>query len=546
MLHKILLQEIVMKLSEEYSSKDLDHLGLVAGMCRKLGLAQIIDTIIPPDPRVKITTGECVELMVINGLGFTSRPQYLEAQFFSSKPVSRLIGRSLDAEEITDDRLARALDKLYHGGCEGIFSAITSRAVTRFNVDDRFRHLDTTSMHVHGDYEEGLGLIAFGYSKDGRPDLKQFMISLMSSSDGDVPLLAKTISGNSSDKKHFREVLQGLQKELKASDQSAYYVADSALYSKQTLEELSEQTLWITRVPSQIKAVQQAYYCSDYETMEDMDDGYRCIELGTKYGGVRQRWLLVHSEKAYARELKTLDRRIAKELNTASKALKKLKAREFSCSKDAQAAAQRFEKQLKFHGLKDLSINISNRTGRRGRPATGAQKQEVYQVKAQLTIDATSKTEAQRLLGMFIIGTNELDEAKLSKADMLHNYKQQQSVERGFRFLKDPLFLCSSVFLKKEERIVALTMVMCLCLLIYMLTQRLIRQKLSKKNQTLPNQLGKPTDRPTMRWIYQVFEGIHVVYHRTRKKLNIIITNIRTFHTQVIHLLGGEFEKIYS
>jgi len=83
----------------EYSSKDLDHLGLVAGMCRRLGLAQIIDSIIPSDPRAKITTGECVELMVINGLGFTSRPQYLEAQFFSSKPVSRLIGRILNAEE---------------------------------------------------------------------------------------------------------------------------------------------------------------------------------------------------------------------------------------------------------------------------------------------------------------------------------------------------------------------------------------------------------------------------------------------------------------
>ena len=73
---------------EEYSSKDLDHLGLVAGMCRDLGLARIIDRLALPDARTRITLGECVELMVINGLGFTSRPQYLEAQFFSSKPIS--------------------------------------------------------------------------------------------------------------------------------------------------------------------------------------------------------------------------------------------------------------------------------------------------------------------------------------------------------------------------------------------------------------------------------------------------------------------------
>ncbi len=44
-----------------------------------------------------------------------------EAQFFSSKPISRLIGRSIDAEHITDDRLSRGLDKLYDLGCEQIF-----------------------------------------------------------------------------------------------------------------------------------------------------------------------------------------------------------------------------------------------------------------------------------------------------------------------------------------------------------------------------------------------------------------------------------------
>jgi len=139
-------------LGDEYSSKDLDHLGLVAGMCRQLGVAQIIDEILPPDPRSTITHGECCELMCINGLGFTSRPLYLEAQFFSTKAVSRLLGRRLSAEEITDDRLARTLDALYQAGCDRVFKEITSRAVTRFNIDTRFRHLDTTSMHVHGAY----------------------------------------------------------------------------------------------------------------------------------------------------------------------------------------------------------------------------------------------------------------------------------------------------------------------------------------------------------------------------------------------------------
>ena len=70
---------------EEYSSKDLDHLGIVSAMCDEIDLVNTIDRLIPPDPRAVLTTGECIKLMVINGLGFTSRPLYLEAQFYEGQ-----------------------------------------------------------------------------------------------------------------------------------------------------------------------------------------------------------------------------------------------------------------------------------------------------------------------------------------------------------------------------------------------------------------------------------------------------------------------------
>jgi transposase len=81
-------------------------------------------------------------------------------------------------------------------------------------------------------------------------------------------------------------------------------------------------------------------------------------------------------------------------------------------------------------------------------------------------------------------------------------------VERGFVFLKDPLFLASSVFVKKPERNVALSLVMVLCLLVYHFAEHRLREQLAARGQTVPHQLSKPTDRPTMRWIFQCFEGI--------------------------------------
>lgn len=148
--------------------------------------------------------------------------------------------------------------------------------------------------------------------------------------------------------------------------------------------------------------------------------------------------------------------------------------------------------------------------------------------------------------GRFIVATNELDPNKLSAKEMLCNYKEQQAVERGFRFLKDPFFMTSSVFLKSQDRIVALGMVMCLCLLVYTIAQRFLRQQLVKLQKSLPNQLGKPTKRPTMRWIFQLFEGVHLLAHRLPSGVKERVLNMNPIRHQALSVLGGRFEKIYS
>lgn len=86
--------------------------------------------------------------------------------------------------------------------------------------------------------------------------------------------------------------------------------------------------------------------------------------------------------------------------------------------------------------------------------------------------------------------------------DVWRASKAQQLTQRGFRFLKDPLFFTSSVFLDSIERVAVLAMVMGLCLLVYSLGQRALRQALKQAKQTINNQLGKPTTTPTLRWVF--------------------------------------------
>lgn len=110
-----------------------------------------------------------------------------------------------------------------------------------------------------------------------------------------------------------------------------------------------------------------------------------------------------------------------------------------------------------------------------------------------------------------VLATNQLDKESGRDEQLLVHYKQQQGIERGFRFLKDSLFFASSLFLKTPERIMALALIMALCLLVYNLGQRPLRLALEEQEETMPNQLGKPTQRPTLPWIFQCLRGIHWV-----------------------------------
>src|SRR5690606_3605257 len=96
---------------------------------------------------------------------------------------------------------------------------------------------------------------------------------------------------------------------------------------------------------------------------------------------------------------------------------------------------------------------------------------------------------------------------ELSDQQMLSIYKAQGvSVERGFRFLKDPMFFAESLYLKSPKRIMALLMVMTLSLLVYSLAERRIRQALTDLGLTIRNQVNKQYSNPTLRWVFMLFQ----------------------------------------
>jgi transposase len=103
--------------------------------------------------------------------------------------------------------------------------------------------------------------------------------------------------------------------------------------------------------------------------------------------------------------------------------------------------------------------------------------------------------------------------------ELLLSYKGQTGVEGNFRFLKDPLIV-NDLFLKKEERIEALGLVLILSLLVYNLIQRSMRKYVEKTGEDLIGFDNKPTKKPTTYMITWAFKNFHIIKYREHRKIS--------------------------
>jgi transposase len=532
-----------------YKTQRIDHLGIVAGICQEISLIEQIDAQVKTSDR-KVSCGKGTQAIILNALGFVGRALYLMPDYLHNKPIDLLIDPDLTAEDFNDDTLGRSLDDLYAAGVTEVFYQVASHALQVYGIRSRFVHLDSSSFHLHGAYDqdeperEAIS-VTYGYSKDHRPDLKQVVLQLIAHHKSALPVWLEVLSGNSNDKKTFKATIKAYCKQLSAEEQ-AYVVMDSAGFSEDTLKE-AQDILWLMRVPETLAQAKNLVKETLAEEMMELEPGYWGKEVVCEYAGVKQRWLVVFSQAAQGRELKTLEKAQAKEVEKARKEWRKLEGQTFNCQADAEKALEQFNQKWKYHRAVAQAIP-ARQYSRRGRPTAEDQKEVVgYNLQGSLEEDTMAIEEAKRSLGRFIIATNDLDTERLSARAMLENYKDQGvSVERGFRFLKDPLFFAHSLFLKKPERLMALLMIMGLSLLIYSLAERKLRQALKEMNATVPDQRRKPTQRPTIRWIFQLFEGLDILLVKQNGEVMLRqLLNLRPAQEQVIILLGPQVQKCY-
>jgi len=535
----------------QVETQNLDHLGLVAGMCDEIGLVDAIDAACGQQAKNKhLTYGECVKSMILNGLGFVGRTLYLYSEYFEDKPTDLLIGPSVEHQHIDDNVLGRTLDRLFQIGVTDLYTKIALSVVKHLGIQVSSLHLDSTSFHVDGEYEgllgqgEGRIQIIPGYSRDHRPDLNQVVLQLITSNQGNIPLFMQAASGNSSDKSAFAEIVQQHLASFQAAVNNRYLVGDSALYTPDSLAAvIAAKGLFVTRVPMQINEAKELVDHTTLVEMSPLGEGYYAKESSSSYAGIKQRWIVIFSQAAYDRECKTLSKNFQKGAEKESKIFEKLATEVFSCPKDAEKHLEKLVKVLKYTDLAEAKIIEVKKHATVGRPKKDVQPSTIgYQIVGRIHRSLEKHQALERTKGFFILATNDIDSSSFPANEVLKTYKSQQSVERGFRFLKSPDFLVSSFFLKKPERIEGLLMVMTLCLLVYSALEYKARQKLRETGEHFPDQLRKPSQNPTARWIFFCFLGLHVVILNGRKRQ---VTNLKERHRIILYCLGPPYQKFY-
>jgi len=547
--------------------KNLDHLGLVATMIDELDIENSIDSEIPFDTNKKgLSYGMLVKAMILNGLGYVNKQLYLTPRFFKDKPLETLFGTPIIcAEQINDDALGRTLDTIYDYGVSELYEKVSHKAVTLLGLTPSTVHLDSTSFHLDGAYrafqvDNGLNQpiasededaktptpikLIKGYSRDHHPNLNQVVLNLMVEHQAGIPLMMRAADGNQIDAKAFATLVDEHIDSLKAmSNTSLTLIADAALFTQKGLEAIKEKQIhFISRVPHKLKEAKALMHDECSNTLTLLDENYSFTEHAITYGEMEQKWILYKSALSAQKEEKTLSKNLLHKSTDITKKAKKLMIQPFFCEADALATLGVFESKNPLVSLKNATLISKPKFTTKGRPKPN-QEPAHYEYYWQFDITMqrdTFKSQSEEESGYFILATNNLI---LTPRELLHEYKSQQRVERGFRFLKSPEFLSDALFLKKPQRIEAMLMIMTLCLMVYAALEYKIRKELKEQNKTFPNQLGKPIQNPTARWVFECFFAIHELHMAKAQKM---VVGLENNHRVILEVLGVNYLRRYG
>lgn len=528
----------IQKFVDDSQMIQMNHIPAIARMCHKIGIIDLINDSIPCNTNIDL--GTLVVGMVCDTLSGRS-PLYKVEEFIAGQDTELLFGMEVDPHSFNDDALGNALDRIHKKGTHKLFTEVSLKAAQVFGLNLTSCNFDTTSVNVWGEYDQSevtakAPHITYGYSKDKRPDLKQFMVSMLCV-EGNIPISGKMQDGNSSDDKLNNEELQAianLLKPLRNDIEELIYVADCKLINGNNMN-LLDQLKFISRFPATFKShdqvICQAIDASQWKHLGVLAQtpsnsknrpraSYQAHETSVSIENKDYRAIVIQTDQLDKRRTKGIERRHAKAKTLIQKQIKVASKTTYHCPGDAAAALKTIttkQKNQYWHitgSIAETPIYAPGRTPKNG-------ERKIKGIKYRLLLEEEENTEyldaELKKAGCFVMITN-LTESEKSSSEILKTYKSQYGVEQNFSFLKEPL-ITNDTFLKNPSRIDALTFILLLSLMVWNLIQRELRNSPETASGKLKDLNKRITKRPTSYLFMSQLSGAIILRHGAQRFL---------------------------
>jgi transposase len=525
-------------------------LPLVGAMLEQWGLADIVDQVVPWDGDVPL--GTLVEVMVMNRL-LNPQAMYAIGDWAAGAAVTDYFG--LTAEQLNDDRLGRAMERVAEHGAK-VQGAASLAAVKQWQLKVKHIHYDISNAELYGAYasaqpaadgDPGTGpsptkvpivpFPTYGHTKSGRDDVKQVQFGLNVLGDGAVPVALLPLAGNTAEARTHVSNLLHLKKMFPRH--RFLYLGDTKLDTPENLaaaqmtagtflcagaftQPLQER---FREVRDQLKPVD---YCSaaDAKRPPEERDHYLACEVkdkvvGTFEGrkvGVRYRLLFVHSSAKAKQQAATRERHLTKiraEFEQVEKILGK-----YSLKTEAAIRRRLEQARSKYSEGKLFSYTLTMAKG-----------------KFVLTweIDAAALERLKELEGVFVLKTN-LSKSKHLIAMVLAKYREQSKVEKRFHHMKGPLAV-TPMFLQNPKRIAGLLIILTWALTVLALMERQVRKNLKGQPMYGLYPENRPSPAPTGARLIETFATLCIVFIHEGNDTHRQLAQLSRIQREILKLL---------
>jgi len=546
-------------------SHELAALPVINHFLGRLGVMDLLERYLaPPDRRLCLPTAKALRVLIVN-LVVHKEPVYALGEWARAFDASGLGVSAGELALLNDDRLGRALDRLFDADRASLLTELVVGAIDRFGIDCSQLHNDSTTITFSGDYRSATGsprggkptpAIVHGHNKDYRPDLKQLLWILTISADGAVPIAFRVADGNTDDSPTHVPTWDGLV--AITGDPSFLYVADCKLASRVAMDHIAGKggrfltTLprgrreeayfrewlqthtpaWseVLRRPGPRKGEPDEVWASTPSPIPSAE-GYRIVwiwssskaqaDASWRQGRIEAGCAAVESLHARLTGPRTRFHERAAVEDAATGALAGAKADRWVGFEVTETLEETFTKSTRGNRTNYATYRRSTRKKFGVVPKVDA---------AQVAYDARSD-------GCFPLITN--DET-MSEADLLAAHKYQPNLEKRHAQLKGTQ-LVAPVFLRSPARIEALLLCHFIAMLVQALIEREIRRAMAAGSaDALPLY---PEDRacraPTAARVLEIFSGLarhHLVADGLI--LRVFEPELSALQRQVLDLLG--------